>query len=100
MSRGVLTMYGVDTTASQGGSHGVSIPMHSIGQSETDGDNHDVRLRNRVELRPECLGYRVDVRAASMGKKAKHAGDERSVNSDGSELMIIRRQVEFDMHED
>lgn len=100
MSRGVFTMYGVDTTASQGGSHGVSIPMHSIRQSETDGDNHDVRLRNRVELRPECLGYRVDVRAASMAKKAKHAGDERSVNSDGSERMIIRRQVEFDMHED
>lgn len=96
-------MYGVDTTASQGGSYGVSIPMHSIGRSETDGDNHDVQhrqLRSRVELRPEWLEYRVDIRAASMAKKTKHTGDERSVNSDGSERMIIRRQVEFDMHED
>jgi hypothetical protein len=103
MSRGVFTMYGVDTSASQGGSHGASIPMHSMGRSQTDGDNPDVQHRqprSRVNLRPEWLGYRVDVRAASRVNKPKHTGDERSVNSDGSERMIIHRQVEFDVHED
>jgi hypothetical protein len=103
MSRGVFTMYGVDTSTSQGGSHSASIPMHFMGRSQTDRDNPDVRHRqpgSRVELRPEWLEYRVDVRAARRAKKPKHTGDERSVNSDGSERMIIYRQVEFDMHED
>jgi hypothetical protein len=103
MSRGVFTMYGVDTSTSQGGSHSTSIPMHFMGRSQTDGDNPDVQHRqpgSRVELRPEWLEYRVDVRAASRAKKFKHTGDEHSVNSDGSERMIIHRQVEFDMHED
>ena len=101
MSRGVLTMYGVDT--SQGGSHSASIPMHFMGRSQTDGDNPDVQHRqpgSRVDLRPEWLEYRVDVRAASRAEKPRHTGDERSVNSDGSERMIMHRQIDFDMHED
>jgi hypothetical protein len=102
MSRGVFSMYGVNTTASLGDSHGASIAMHSLARRPDDPDGYDMRrqLQGVHELRPEGLDYRVDIRALGKAKKEKHDEDEYSLNSHGSERMIIRRNIEFSMHEE
>lgn len=45
-------------------------------------------------LRPEGMNYHINIRASN-----KHDEDDRSMDSDGSERMIIRRQIDFSMHD-
>lgn len=99
-------MYGVNTTASLGNSHGVSIPMQTLDQdsNQTKGNQSVVMHQQQQrweehELRPEGKNYHIDIRASNKPRKDKHDEDDRSTNSDGSERMIIRRKIDFSMHE-
>jgi hypothetical protein len=76
--------------------------MHSLARRPDDPEGYDMRrqLQGVHELRPEGLDYRVDIRALGKAKKEKHDEDEYSLNSHGSERMIIRRNIEFSMHEE
>lgn len=110
MSRGMFTIHGTDTNRTASGSRGGDIVMQSFGRPQ---HNHNERQTNlhissqhtetEARMRPDWLEYRVGVTSGSKGARirAQHTRDNetRSVGSDGSEQMIIHRDVEFEVHQ-
>ncbi|KAK1068624.1 hypothetical protein LTR74_005495 [Friedmanniomyces endolithicus] len=105
LTRGTLTMYGVDTVPAS--SRGGSIPMRSLERSghatspSTDGEWNKGAVTLESRLRPGWMEYKVDIQGTKAWRDGRTNAENESVKSDGSEnQMIIRRQVEFEVHEE
>lgn len=98
LTRGAFTMYGLDTAG------GSSIPMGSLNRSgHASSRNADIKGAGKLEsrLRPGWTEYKVDAQGTKAWKAGRTNAESDSVKSDGSEnQMIIRRQVEFEVHEE
>ena len=107
MSTGLMTAYGTNNVTlsnSQGASNYHRSMHRSHNQSMMDSQTHDEPQSRSVasRLRPEWLEYKVDVRSHGREKKKRNnehnaRGENASVKSDGSEQMIIHRNVEVEI---
>ncbi|QIW95586.1 hypothetical protein AMS68_001104 [Peltaster fructicola] len=102
MSRGMGTMYGIDTKLS---TNGGSIPMRSMNksgrsaqgsQAAADEELGEVDVNKKMSLRPDWMQYSVDVGRGSP-KTTRDNRASGSMKSDSSEQMIIHRNVEFEV---
>ncbi|KAK0292108.1 hypothetical protein LTR91_000102 [Friedmanniomyces endolithicus] len=105
LTRGTFTMYGVDTVPAN--SRSGSIPMRSLERSalatspNTDGEWTKGAGNLESRLRPGWMEYKVDIQGTKAWRDGRPNAESESVKSDGSEnQMIIRRQVEFEVHEE
>ncbi len=105
LTRGTLTMYGVDTVPAT--SRSGSIPMRSLERSghatspSTNGEWTIGAVKPESRLRPGWMEYKVDIQGTKARRDGRTNAESESVKSDGSEnQMIIRRQVEFEVHEE
>lgn len=92
--------YGV---TSAGDSRTGTIHLRSFNKSATS--RHDFEISSEATpsrvlsgLRPDRLKYSVDVRRAPNKQRNREDLESQSVESDGSEEMIIRRHVEVEIH--
>ena len=107
MSTGLMTAYGVHamtTSGSQGASnYNRTAQQESRSRSVMDSFQRDEPQPSRgvaSRLRPEWLEYKVDVRSQGRDKKKSgiaSKGDHASIKSDGSQEMIIHRNVEVEI---
>ncbi|KAK1059879.1 hypothetical protein LTR74_012295 [Friedmanniomyces endolithicus] len=105
LTRGTLTMYGVDTVPAT--SRSGSIPMRSLERSghatspSTNGEWTIGAVKPESRLRPGWMEYKVDIQGTKARRDGRTNAESESVKSDGSEnQMIIRRQAEFEVHEE
>ena len=82
---------------SAGDSRGGTIQLRSINKNSThlsEIQSKPLPARSVSGLRPDEFHYQVDVRWAGAKKQSGDGAESQSVESEGSEQMIIRRNVD------
>ncbi|KAK3679101.1 hypothetical protein LTR37_021447 [Vermiconidia calcicola] len=88
-------------TSSEGNSRVDAIHLRTINNTSrrvSESQSGPLPARDGPYLRPDGFQYQVDVRRAGEESQSRDGAESQSVESDGSERMIIRRNVEIQVH--
>ncbi|KAK4974039.1 hypothetical protein LTR28_010657 [Elasticomyces elasticus] len=108
MSNGLRTFNAGNSTTTP--SHSANVALAYMNQNSTSGarqqldgvpvSNSKDDVASNIRLRPDLQEHNVDVSCGYHQDRKPESGEDASVNSEGSEQMIIRRNVEFEIRRD
>ncbi|KAK4983106.1 hypothetical protein LTR50_007415 [Elasticomyces elasticus] len=108
MSNGLRTFNAGNSTTTP--SHSGNVALTYINQNSTSGarqqldgvavSNSKNDVASNIRLRPDLQEHNANVSRGYHQDRKPESGEDASVNSEGSEQMIIRRNVEFEIRRD